>query len=41
MAGKDIIMISQEELKRLHIIKKVIEFYRKGTIYVKNDQCHI
>ncbi|MBI3600203.1 MAG: helix-turn-helix domain-containing protein [Nitrospinae bacterium] len=25
MAGEDIIMISQEELKRLHIIKKVIE----------------
>ena len=25
MAGKDIIMLSQEELRRLHIIKKTLE----------------
>jgi len=31
MAGKDIIMASQRELKRLHIVQKVIEGTLKGT----------
>jgi hypothetical protein len=31
MAGKDVIMFSQKELKRLHIIQKVIDKVIKQT----------